>query len=354
MLKKVVSYAMGNDGYNKILFSVSSGLSKDGWAFTLLGGKDWRDGYIQGTESEGYTWFASIAKRINDNHQLSLTAFGAPQWHNQRNNQNGLTIKEWQRVKQYMGDDSPYKYNPTFGYRNGKAYNSSRNSYHKPQISLNHLWQIDHRSSLSTALYVSIGRGNGYSGTGDSEYRNKWYGASNGLVNNDFRRPDGTFDYDAVEALNAESTTGSKMIMSKMMNDHMWYGLLSTYTTKFGEYFDFYGGIDVRYYKGLHQNVITDLFGGSYFVDSYNRKNVLAANNPVGGTPEYINEKLGVGDVVYRDYDGFVMYEGVFGQLEYNQDKLSAFVGVMIVCIIVKIKRNLPQRIIWQEMLRVV
>ena len=322
-----VSYAMGNDGYNKILFSVSSGLSKDGWAFTLLGGKDWRDGYIQGTESEGYTWFASIAKRINDNHQLSLTAFGAPQWHNQRNNQNGLTIKEWQRVKQYMGDDSPYKYNPTFGYRNGKAYNSSRNSYHKPQISLNHLWQIDHRSSLSTALYVSIGRGNGYSGTGDSEYRNKWYGASNGLVNNDFRRPDGTFDYDAVEALNAESTTGSKMIMSKMMNDHMWYGLLSTYTTKFGEYFDFYGGIDVRYYKGLHQNVITDLFGGSYFVDSYNRKNVLAANNPVGGTPEYINEKLGVGDVVYRDYDGFVMYEGVFGQLEYNQDKLSAFVS---------------------------
>ena len=29
-----ISYGMGNDGYNKILFSVSSGLSKDGWAFT--------------------------------------------------------------------------------------------------------------------------------------------------------------------------------------------------------------------------------------------------------------------------------------------------------------------------------
>lgn len=130
-----VSYGMGNDGYNKILFSVSSGLSKDGWAFTLLGGKTWGDGYIQGTEFEGYNWFASVAKRFNDNHQLSLTAFGAPQWHNQRNNQNGLTIKEWQRVKQYMGEDSPYKYNPTFGYRNGQVFNSSRNSYHKPQIS---------------------------------------------------------------------------------------------------------------------------------------------------------------------------------------------------------------------------
>ena len=323
-----VSYAMGNDGYNKILFNLSSGLSKDGWAFSLLGAKTWGDGYIQGTEFEGYTWFVSIAKRFNDNHQLSLTAFGAPPWHNQRSNQNGLSIKEWQRVKQYMGEDSPYKYNSTFGYRHGQSYNSSRNSYHKPQISLNHLWQIDQKSSLSTALYVSIGRGDGYRGTGDSTYANSWYGSTNGLVNTQFRRPDGTFDYDAVETMNAESTNGSKMVMSKMMNNHLWYGLLSTYTTKFGENFDFYGGIDFRYYKGLHQDILTDLFGGTYFIDSYNRKNVTAENNPaVGGNSAYINQKLNVGDVLRRDYDGFVMYEGVFAQLEYNQDKLSAFIS---------------------------
>ncbi len=322
-----VSYGMGNDGYNKILFSVSSGLSKDGWAFTLLGGKTWGDGYIQGTEFEGYNWFASIAKRFNDNHQLSLTAFGAPQWHNQRNNQNGLTIKEWQRVQKYMGEKSPYRYNPTFGYRNGQAYNSSRNSYHKPQISLNHLWQIDRKSSLSTALYVSIGRGNGYSGSGDASNRSRWSGASNGLVNNDFREADGTFAYDQVEALNEASTTGSKMFMGKSMNNHMWYGLLSTYTTKFGEYFDFYGGIDLRYYKGLHQNIIVDLFGGDYFVDAENRGKILAENNPAASDPNFKNQKLGVGDVYYRDYDGFVMSEGAFAQLEYNRDKLSAFVS---------------------------
>ena len=88
-----ISYGMGNDGYNKILFSVSSGLSKDGWAFTLLGGKTWGDGYIQGTDFEGYNYFASLSKRFNDNHQLTLSAFGAPQWHNQRNYNNALTIK---------------------------------------------------------------------------------------------------------------------------------------------------------------------------------------------------------------------------------------------------------------------
>ena len=31
--------------------------------------------------------------------------------------------------------------------------------------------------------------------------------------------------------------------------------------------------------------------------------------------------------MIYRDYDGFVMSEGVFAQLEYNRDKFSAFVS---------------------------
>ncbi len=321
-----VSYAMGNDGYNKMLFSVSSGLTKDGWAFTLLGGKTWGDGYIMGTDFEGYNYFASVTKRFNDNHQLTLSAFGAPQWHNQRNYNNALSIKEWQRVQQYTGEKSPYRYNPTFGYRKGQVFNSNRNSYHKPQISLNHLWQIDHKSSLSTALYASIGRGNGYSGTGDSANRSKWYGATNGKVNNTFRHPDGTFDYDAIDEMNAASTTGSKMVMAKSMNNHEWYGLLSTYTTKFGEYLDFYGGIDLRYYKGLHQNIITDLFSGQYFVD-YNRNSVRPENNAAANDASFAKQKLGVGDVVYRDYDGYVMSEGVFAQLEYNREKLSTFVS---------------------------
>lgn len=322
-----VSYGMGNDGYNKILFAVSSGLSKSGWAISLLGGKTWGDGYIQGTEFEGYNYFLSIAKRFNDNHQLTLTAFGAPQSHYQRSSQDGLTIKEWQRVKNYMGSDSPYKYNATYGFgKNGERKTGGYNEYHKPQISLNHLWQIDSKSSLSTALYVSIGSGNGYSGQTDNDHRNMWYGASNGKVNTTFRNADGTFAYDQIQDMNEKSTTGSKMVMSKNLNDHIWYGLLSTYTTKLGEYFDFYGGIDFRYYKGLHQNKINDLYNGAYYVD-YNRNSVRAENYAGAGTDDFKFKKLQVGDIVYRDYDGFVMSEGGFAQLEYNRDKLSAFVS---------------------------
>ena len=278
-----VSYGMGNDGLNKILFKVSTGLTKSGWAMTLLGGKTWADGYIQGTDYEAYNWFVNITKRFNDNHQLSFTAFAAPQWHNQRGNKDGLTIEGWQEVaKNYMNGEKPYRYNPTYGFGlNGQRKSSAYNVYNKPQLSLNHLWQINDKSSLSTALYASIGRGYGYSGQG--------------------------------------------LTSADRSN---WYGLLSTYTTKIGDYFDFYGGIDYRYYKGTHTNELVDLYGGDFYVDSSSRTNVLTSNNAAAAAGSaFVNQKLKVGYVVYRDYDGYVMSEGVFAQGEYNRDKLSAFIS---------------------------
>lgn len=323
-----ISYAMGNDGYNKLLFNVSTGLTKDGWALTLLGGKTWGDGYIQGTEFEGYNYFLNIAKKISDNHQISFTAFGAPQWHNQRSQYDGLTIEGWQDAKNFMKGDSPYKYNPTFGYgKNGERKTSAYNNYHKPQMSLNHLWQINEKSNLSTALYASIGRGYGFGGQGTSAYSNSWYGSSDGTLNTTFRNSDGTFAYDQIYALNEASQNGSQMAMSKSINNHNWYGLLSTFSSSLNKEIDYYVGVDLRYYKGQHTNELVDLYGGDFYIDRY-RANVSAQNNSAaaqGGA--FTNQRLKVGDVVYRDYNGYVMQEGVFGQIEYNKDKLSSFIS---------------------------
>ena len=302
-----VSYSLGNDGMNKILFSVSTGLTKSGWAMTLLGSKNWGNGYAQGLDFEGYNYFLNVSKRLNDAHQLSFTVFGAPQTHYQRNG--ALTIADWKMTEEVYGIKN-YKYNSTYGFDNeGRRRTSEYNSYHKPQISLNHQWQIDDKSSLSTVAYVSIGRGYGYSGQGN-EYHNysykDWKGANYGVLQTKFRNPDGTFDYGAIQDINAESEYGSMLAMSLSKNYHNWYGLLSTYTTKFGKYIDFYGGVDFRYYKGTHTNEISDLYGGQYFIDS-TRGKVLAENNIAAADPMWKYEKLGVGDVVYRDYDGHVM-----------------------------------------------
>ena len=157
------SFGVGNDGLYSLSFSLSTGLTKSGWALSVLGAKRWGDGYIQGTNFEGYNWFVNISKRINDRHQLSLTAFGAPQKHAQRHAlDDGLKIEEWQKAKNFMGEKDMYRYNAEYGFdKNGRQRYSHFNEYHKPQISLNHQWQIDYKSSLSTALYMSIGRGSG-------------------------------------------------------------------------------------------------------------------------------------------------------------------------------------------------
>ena len=154
--------------------------------------------------------FRQYLQKLGDSHQLSLTAFGAPQWHNQRNVVYGtLSIDNWQKAKQYMNGESQYRYNPGYGFDNeGRQRTAYRNQYHKPIISLNHIWQINELSSLSTALYLSLSSGGGYSGQGrTSDYRNKWRPAYNGAITTDFRRPDGTFDFGAIQDMNAASTT---------------------------------------------------------------------------------------------------------------------------------------------------
>lgn len=321
------SYGVGNDGYEKISFAASTGLTPNNWAITLLGAKTTGNGYIQGTEFESYSYFINISKKINDNHQLSFTAFGAPQWHNQRNNNDRLTTEEWKK------NPLKYKYNPTYGFdMNGQRKVSSYNYYHKPQISLNHFWTINEKSSLSTALYVSIGNGGGYSGQGySSTDRNNWFGVPSGTGkateydpnNETFRNQDGTFNYAHIYSINkpsADNTSGSKMVMSNSINKHRWYGLLSTYNTKIGQNIDFYGGIDIRYYKGIHTNQITDLYGGKFFIDLTPRPNV--------SNTDWTTKKLYTGDIVYRDYDGFVFSQGIFGQAEYNKNNLSTFISL--------------------------
>ena len=106
-------YGMGNDGMMNLGLMVSTGLMKNGWAITVLGSKKWGDGYVEGTQFSSYNYFVNVSKKLGDDHQLSLTAFGAPQEHYQRSNQNGLTIQGWQDARNYMNGKSPYRYNPT-------------------------------------------------------------------------------------------------------------------------------------------------------------------------------------------------------------------------------------------------
>ncbi len=173
---------------------------------------------------------------------------------------------------------------------------------------------------------MSLGSGGGYSGVGNN--RTAAYGSTNGLVNQDYRAGDGkvagfgTYDFAKLMAENAENPNGSQLAIQNAINNHVWVGLLSTYSNKITDEIELQGGVDFRYYKGIHKTEIVDLLGGKFLVDPQR-----VIDGKYKDNADWVNEKLTVGDIVYRNYDGFVMQEGVFGQAEYSKDKLSAFVS---------------------------
>lgn len=287
------TYGIGNDGFNKMGLSYSTGLLENGWAFSVAGSKTEGNGWADGLQFEAYNYFFNVSKLINDKHTISLTGFGAPQRHGQRQNRQSIeTFRE-----------KGLKYNADWGYLNGQVVNVEDNFYHKPQISLNHYWTIDESSFLSTAAYVSIGSGGG--------------GAQVGL--NDFRldgpKTDSQFDLDAAYKANLASEDGRAItFLNASRNDHKWYGVLSTYQKSVNENLNLLGGIDLRYYKGTHFKEITNLLGADYVLDERSDENKK-------------NKRLSVGDKFSYYDQGIVLWEGGFLQAEYKTGPLAAFVS---------------------------
>lgn len=319
-------YLMGNDGYSKQLLTYNSGITETGWAVSLLGSQTSGDGYIQGLGFDSKAYFINISKLINSNHQISIMSFGAPQKHYRRSN--ALTKSEWEKVRSHYSVDKRHWscYNPDYGFdNNGLRKTNDYEEYNTPFISLNHVWQISDNSNLSTTLYTLLGKGISRSGTANGDVYDEydWYGSDYGILNTTFRNSDGTFAYNMIEDVNSASITGSQMIMTNLETNNRRHGVMSVYSYKLSDYLNLLAGIDMRYYKGRHTNKISDLFGGAYYLDP-ERRDVSIENNSIADS-EWVNQKLGVGDVVHRDYDAFVTQGGTFAQIEYKKNGFDVY-----------------------------
>ncbi|WP_047549873.1 TonB-dependent receptor [Psychroserpens sp. Hel_I_66] len=291
---------IGNDGFRKFGLTYSTGLMENGLAATVSAAKTDGDGYVDGTPFNAVSYFINISKEINDQHKLSFTAFGAKQRHGQRQNPH--------LVETFRASERGRKYNSDWGYKNGQLTSVEDNFYHKPQISLNHYWDISDKTSLSTAAYVSFGSGGGGGFSGVNKFRFDDDTYRIGVL--------GPVDLDLIvdenEALGVE---GSETILRASRNDHKWYGVLSTLKTDLTDDIVFLGGLDFRGYKGIHFTELTDLLGGQYFSDDSD------VNDPT--------KMAQVGDKILYDNDGKVGWLGAFAQVEYDiKDNLNAFVSV--------------------------
>lgn len=312
-----VSVGVGNDGYHKSLFAYNSGKSENGWATSFLLSRTAGSTYASGTDFEGYNYYFALGFQPNANHDLQFTMTGAPQYHNQRS----YEIELQTLIDRGSIDKPDRRYNEQEGYLNGEEYTFRRNYYHKPVMSLNWDWKISPSSKLNTVAYASFGRGAGTGDLGRVDGKrasdSSWLDA-NGLIN-----------FNAIYAANAASTS-DVLIRRASINSHNWYGLITSFNHKLNDNLNFSVGFDGRYYYGYHYQLVSDLLGATAYNDTKNLNvgpnlvsntfNAMPDWNPFGGK---INDRE---DQIGYSNDGEVRWYGGFGQLEYSNDHISAFV----------------------------
>ena len=392
----------GNDGYLKYGTSYSTGLMDNGWGATMAFTRTTGRGYVDATYIDAYSYFATIGKKAG-NHQFVLTAFGAPQKHGQRSFAEDLdtyvdydtatdgdfaSFIDGKKVSDFdnRSDIGDAQYSPIHNVRynsdwgkdvNGDIYHIRENFYHKPQVSLNHYWDINKDMFLSTSAYYSVGRGGG---TGDRGNIGAFGGGVNGgtwgfrdsegLVDaagifnwnrgndvggvfpspghnqdadNGFVAGEGR-DEDSDEDGEKEGFYNKGIIKRASMNSHNWAGMLSSLEIGLSDNLTLTTGVDLRRYIGLHYRKVVDLFGNDSWLETRN-VNRMESTVDIDGNG-YLDRRESNGTLITKtneyfgnpgdenkinyDNDGIVGWAGWFGELEYSQDHLTSFVSIAL------------------------
>ncbi len=329
-----IKQEFANDGYTRTTLGLTTGQMKKGWGVTFSGSYKKGDGWIDRTWTEGYFYFLRVDKKLG-NHVLSLSAMGAPQEHGQRSYKSAITTHDtaYAREVGIATDDfiagKPVnlgrRYNPNWGYLDRYAIggngdtihadremlNEKKNYYHKPQISLRDFWNVNDKLYISNILYLSIGTGGGTGLTGTTNPIQS--GPDRGSV--DFQTL-----YNTNISDNGTKEAGKGEILRSSVNNHFWYGLLTTASYKMNEEFNFSGGIDLRDYKGEHYRETYDMLGADYYIDE---EDVFELTNKTLNTTKRYK-----GDKIDFHNDGHVRWGGLFFQTEYKSGNITAFINL--------------------------
>ena len=318
------SAGVANDDYLKTTVGYNTGISKKGWGASFMLSNWEGDGYNNGTFGKGQNYFVSVGYKLNDKHNFNFLITGAPQQHDQNFSK---------KISDYLGFGR--KYNNNYGYLNGKYISERVNFYHKPVANFNWDYKINDKLDLSTVLYASWGRTGNYGSSGNKKYVSE-LNPYTGQVQSTY------IDYDKIYANNQLLTNGAgnfanSYLIRSSMNNHEWYGIVSNLKNKLTTDLTLNLGLDLRTYNGTHYRQVTNFMGLSNFTDV---RKLRGENHQTQGSnvSQTVDQSLSTNpwgamfntvsqdQKIDYDYSETISYGGVFGQLEYSKDNLSAFV----------------------------
>lgn len=323
-----ISTSFGNDNYLKTQASYSTGVMDNGLSATVLLSSTTGDGYVDGTKFEGKNYFIAFGYKPNDKHNFEFTFTGAPQWHHQRSFANPIS----DYLKYGYGEPN-IKYNSDWGYKNGEEYSLARNFYHKPVMSLNWDYKISEKTNLSSVFYGSWGRGGGTGSIGKSPYSSAYKTYDGLLPFDEFVKYNTGLPNTIGTPLSANSNgdfvTNRSVGFTRRasMNSHNWYGAVLNLNTKISKSIVLDLGVDARTYAGYHYRMINDRLGADAYFDNTDKNNPNRTLLQTYSATPSLNPWTNIKDQEKIEYNnnGYVNWLGAFTQLEYSNDKLSAF-----------------------------
>ena len=342
-----ITQMIGNDGYIKTTAAYNTGVNDKGWSSSYLLTKWSGNGYVYNTSGAGWTYFAAVGYTPEGSaHSLNLSLLGAGQWHHQRD--------VWVSIRDYenFGESGiDQRWNTNGGTLNGEEFNMRRNFYNKPLATFNWDWKISENINLATSLYGSAGRGGGTGPRGKNydvlPFREDLTSFFIEDGKTDFRRTDGTVNYDAIVSDNragASPYTGaiskfegsllgsngysddgvfkSGMIRRASMNSHNWVGGISNLNIN-ADKMRYSIGVDLRNYKGFHYRTLNNLMGFDGYYSTGNKNSACQIIETVIEASPFNNTGLQGPKIDYYNI-GYVGWQGVNGLAEYSGDKLTA------------------------------
>ena len=355
-------YSITNRNYRqRVSLRYTSGMSKSGWAFTLMGAKRWaEEGIQEGTFYDAYGTYLGIEKKFNNNHTITFNAFASPF-------RRSTSSPNTQEVYDYRG----VHYNSYWGWQDGEKRNERVRQGFQPVLMLQDFWKINKKSNLWTSVSYQFGKDKGSRldwqnapNPSPTYYRNlpSYIASLNPAVltadPNNLGSLSGAYDayqsavnlwqsgdpsltqinWNRLYAKNMEQApvtnygvTGKRAIyfqVNDVSDDKIW-NAATHYTYNFTDKSRFILNLSYQNYKSDLYREVKDLLGADF---AYNRDPFAATNNP--GTSGLFNEgeenvAKKVGDRIGYDYTFRRQEVKVNPGYKFSQGAFDVFVSGM-------------------------
>lgn len=290
-----VSLATANRSYRgRIMATYNSGMTKSAWAYSLSVSRRFgEEGFIDGTVYDANSFFISVEKKLTDTHSLNLTAFYTP---NRRGRSTALT--------QEVIDLKGIRYNPNWGYQEGKIRNSREREIKEPVVLLNYYWDLSENTQWNTNVGYQFGTiknsridNNGTRRIETTDGQSFFAGGARNVLGNYYQRlpsyflrdanptaydyqlayqarqeleSDGQVDwnalYDANTDIEGNPLLATYVLQNDVTNDtQLWVN--SILNTQFSEKLSLDGNLSYRSLTSENYAEISDLLGSSGYLD---------------------------------------------------------------------------------------